>query len=88
MRVLAPQIRGINRTDIRLLIVGDFGHEWQYYAPSDVREVLKYAPEMIAPDADIVVCWRTCPTALLTGKESVPEAPVESWIRRDVTLHI
>ncbi len=88
MKVLAPQILSIDRTDVRMLIVGDFGHEWQYYAPPHVREILKYSPQTIAPDADVVVCWRTCDSKLLEGKDSVPNVPVESWIRRDAALHM
>lgn len=87
LRLLEAEIRSIDRTDTRLLIVGDFGHEWQYYAPPQIREVLKYSPEMISSDADVVVCWHACDKALLEGKDRMP-TPVESWVRRDAALHL
>ncbi len=49
-----------------LLIVGAFGHEWQYYWPS---EVIRYTPSLKAGRADAAfkVCFIECPFVLGTG---------------------
>jgi len=86
--ILAPYIRHTQSQDLAMLIVGDFGHEWQYYAPEQITELRKYSKDMTVQEADIVVCWSTCPSTLLEFKEPLSNAPVPTYVRRNEALHI
>ncbi len=69
MQTLSPT------ADQRVLIVGSFGHEWQYYSPA---QIFKYSDTFNDP-ADIVICLSKCPVALTTGKRRLKDLPVEAY---------
>ncbi len=63
----------------KMLIVGPFGHEWQFYSPYDI---VKYSDKLQGKKADIVVCLRECDHSLLAGKSKMTETLVEVYIRQ------
>lgn len=59
--------------DDTMLLVGPFGHEWQYY--SDAR-VVRYTNTLHDKDYDAIVCIDACPLELIAHKISVQNVPV------------
>ena len=60
----------------RALLVGPFGHEWQYYLPF---EIVKYSELLEDRSQEFVLCLAECPGELKTERELVLERPVEVW---------
>jgi hypothetical protein len=62
-----------------ILIAGNFGHQWQYYAP---RPVQRYRADAAA-HASAIICLGPCqPMFITAGWKHVEASPVEAWVRR------
>ena len=62
-----------------VLIQGSFGHEWQYESRDEIR---RYRPELVRL-AKAIICLNACePMFNTTGWKRVPDAPVETWMRK------
>lgn len=71
---------GINNDSA--LIVGTFGHEWQYYVP--VYPVL-YTETLEDTSQEVVICRMECPMSVIRGRELISEEPVEVWVTRSTS---
>jgi hypothetical protein len=60
-----------------ILIEGSFGHEWQYESPVPIR---RYHLELLE-EAQAVVCLQSCNDVPLGSWRSLPDLPVETWVR-------
>lgn len=59
-----------------ILINGDFGHEWEYESPFEIR---RYNPALIK-NAQAVVCLQTCKD-LPSGWQRLPDTEEEVWVK-------
>lgn len=76
-------IESLNRTGTFLsakdiLIVGPFGHEWQYYSPV---EVVRHSDTLMNKHRDLLLCLRECGEEVRRGMRRVAGMPVEIYVR-------
>jgi hypothetical protein len=74
LRVISTQ-----RQEGTLLIVGPFGHEWQYYSPFSVQ---RYSASLTHPVADFLVCLTSCESISKVGFVHVDGVPVETYEKK------
>jgi hypothetical protein len=77
-QILAARGVFVQKENGAAIIVGSFGHEWQYYSP---YPVFRYTPRLLGPN-DVIMCLDACPAAArrLAKRELLEPVPV--FVRR------
>lgn len=63
----------------KMLIVGSFGHDWEYYFPFAIH---KYSDALADKKADVIACVQACPATLKEGMYLATAMPVEIYVRK------
>ncbi len=66
------------RNQGRMLIVGSFGHEWQYYSP---LPVFRFTSSFTNEQSDVLVCLQNCPRRLKRGMCRLTGASIETYVQ-------